>query len=361
MTEPRCSKVMVMAGGTGGHVFPALAVAQELRDRGVAVSWLGTRRGIEAELVPANQFPINYIDVTGLRGKGVAKLLKAPLLLVRALWQAIGVIRYERPDVVLGLGGFASGPGGLGARLLGLPLVIHEQNAVAGTTNKLLAKIATRVLEAFPGALPNGIWTGNPVRKEILNIAAPEQRVSVGARPMRLLVLGGSLGALAINQQLPEALSLLPDDLRLDVRHQCGRAHVAITEAAYQKAGVAAGIEPFIANMAEAYGWADLVLCRAGALTVSELAAAGVGSILIPYPHAIDDHQTMNAGWLVSKGAAKLLQQADLTPEKLASLLQSLLGDGEKLRDMAVSAKNLAKPNVAEVMADICMEVCREY
>ncbi|MEH6617278.1 MAG: undecaprenyldiphospho-muramoylpentapeptide beta-N-acetylglucosaminyltransferase [Porticoccus sp.] len=349
-----------MAGGTGGHVFPALAVAQELRARGITVSWLGTRRGIEAELVPANQFPINYIDVEGLRGKGVVKLLKAPILLIRALWQAIGLIRRECPDAVLGLGGFASGPGGLAARILGLPLVIHEQNAAAGTTNKLLAKIASRVLEAFPGALPNGEWTGNPVRKEIEGIAEPEQRIAQGDRPLRLLVLGGSLGALAINQQVPQALALLPESQQLEVRHQCGKSHVAITEEAYQAVAVNVQVEPFITDMAEAYSWADLVVCRAGALTVSEIAAAGVGAILIPYPHAIDDHQTRNGEWLVKQGAAELIQQVDLTPEKLGSLLESWLGDREKLRSMAVSARQLAKSNVADVVADVCMEVCRE-
>ncbi len=349
-----------MAGGTGGHVFPALAVAQELRTRGIAVSWLGTRRGIEAELVPANQFPINYVDVEGLRGKGVVKLLKAPVLLIRALWQAIGLIRRESPDVVLGLGGFASGPGGLAAKILGLQLVIHEQNAVAGTTNKLLAKIANRVLEAFPGTLPKGEWTGNPVRKEIEHIAEPEQRIAQGDRPLRLLVLGGSLGALAINQQIPEALALLPEGLQLDVRHQCGKAHATVTEEAYQVVAVKAQIEPFIADMAEAYGWADLVVCRAGALTVSEIAATGVGSILVPYPHAIDDHQTRNGEWLVKQGAAELIQQADMTAEKLAVVLNSWLGDKEKLRSVAVRARQLAKPNVAEAVADVCMEVCRE-
>jgi UDP-N-acetylglucosamine--N-acetylmuramyl-(pentapeptide) pyrophosphoryl-undecaprenol N-acetylglucosamine transferase len=352
--------VIVMAGGTGGHVFPALAVAQELRARGVSVSWLGTRRGIEAELVPANQFPINYIDVEGLRGKGVVKLLKAPFLLVRALWQAFGLVRQESPDAVLGLGGFASGPGGLAARMLGLPLVIHEQNAVAGTTNKLLAKIASRVLEGFPGVLPGGEWTGNPVRNDIVRLVGPEQRIAQGGRPLRLLVLGGSLGALAINQQIPEALSLLSGSQQLEVRHQCGKAHVAVTEEAYQAAVVKAHVIPFIADMAEAYGWADMVICRSGALTVSELAAVGVGSLLIPFPHAIDDHQTRNGEWLVKHGAAELIQQEDLTAEKLALLLQQWMGDKEKLLAMAVSARQLAKPDVAEAIADICMEVCCE-
>jgi UDP-N-acetylglucosamine--N-acetylmuramyl-(pentapeptide) pyrophosphoryl-undecaprenol N-acetylglucosamine transferase len=351
---------MVMAGGTGGHVFPALAVAQELRDRDITVTWLGTRRGIEAELVPENRFPIDYIDVEGLRGTGVVRLLKAPILLVRALWQAMGVIRKERPDAVLGLGGFASGPGGVAARLLGLPLVIHEQNAIAGTTNKLLAKIASRMLTAFPGALPRGEWVGNPVRKEIVALPAPQQRIAQSGRPLRLLVLGGSLGALAINQQVPAALAMLEEAQRPEVRHQCGRKHSAETENAYKEAAVEASVEPFITDMAEAYGWADMVVCRAGALTISELAAAGVGALLIPYPHAIDDHQTRNAEWLVKQDAAALIQQTDLTTEKLASLLNEWLGDRKKLQFMAVNARQLAKAGVAESVADICMEVCRE-
>ncbi|TNE80125.1 MAG: undecaprenyldiphospho-muramoylpentapeptide beta-N-acetylglucosaminyltransferase [Gammaproteobacteria bacterium] len=347
-----------MAGGTGGHVFPALAVAQALRAREVSVSWLGTRRGIEAELVPAHDLPINYIDVAGLRGKGLVKLLWAPLLLVRALWQALAVLRRERPDAVLGLGGFASGPGGLAARLLGIPLVIHEQNAIAGTTNKLLGKMANRILEAFPGALPRGEWTGNPVRPEIGALPEPRQRIAPADRPRHLLVLGGSLGALAINQLLPEALALLPEAGRPQVIHQCGRAHQQVTEEAYQQAGVEAQVEPFIADMAAAYGWADLVICRSGALTVSELAAAGVASILIPFPFAIDDHQTHNGQWLVDGGAAELIQQNELSAEKLAGRLTRWLSDGERLKTMAENARKLAKPHVAERVADICEEVC---
>ncbi len=351
--------MMVMAGGTGGHVFPALAVAQALRARDVAVSWLGTRRGIEAELVPANGFSINYIEVEGLRGKGIAKLLWAPLLLLRALWQAMAVLRRERPDAVLGLGGFASGPGGLAAKLLGIPLVIHEQNAIAGTTNRLLAKVANRVLVAFPGALPGGEWTGNPVRPEISELPAPQVRMAQPGRPHRVLVLGGSLGALAINQRVPEALATLPEASRPQVRHQCGRAHQQLTVDSYRRAGVAAQVEPFIADMAEAYGWADLVICRAGALTVSELAAAGVASVLIPFPFAIDDHQTHNAQWLVDGDAAVLIPQSQLTAEKLAGVVQSWLADGERLKAMAANARKLARPRVAEQVADICEEVCR--
>jgi UDP-N-acetylglucosamine--N-acetylmuramyl-(pentapeptide) pyrophosphoryl-undecaprenol N-acetylglucosamine transferase len=349
---------MVMAGGTGGHVFPALAVAQELRDRDVAVTWLGTRRGIEAELVPNHKFPINYIDVEGVRGRGIVKLLKAPFVLIKAIWQSVNVIRSQKPDVVLGLGGFASGPGGVAARLLGLPLVIHEQNAIAGTTNKLLSNIANRVLEAFPGALPQGEWVGNPVRKEIAALPLSKQ---VNDRPLQLLVLGGSLGASAINQQVPAALALLAQSARPRVRHQCGRAHQAVTEKAYSAAGVEVSIEPFIADMAEAYGWADMVICRAGALTVAELTAAGVGALLVPYPHAIDDHQTKNGEWLVGQGAALLIQQPDLTPEKLTALISEWSADRDKLESMAVNARQMAKVGVAESVADVCVEVCREH
>jgi UDP-N-acetylglucosamine--N-acetylmuramyl-(pentapeptide) pyrophosphoryl-undecaprenol N-acetylglucosamine transferase len=355
---------MVMAGGTGGHVFPALAVAEVLRDRNVVVTWLGTRRGIEAELVPEHGFPIDFIDVEGVRGRGVMKLLKAPFVLMKALWQSIGVIRSQKPEVVLGLGGFASGPGGVAARLLGLPLVIHEQNAVAGTTNTLLAKIANRILEAFPGALPRGEWVGNPVRKAIEDLPALDQDkiadgVSSDLPPIQLLVLGGSLGASAINQQVPKALALLPGEVAIEVRHQCGRAHQSDTESAYEAAGVKASIEPFIADMAEAYEWADVVVCRAGALTVAELTAAGVGALLIPYPHAIDDHQTKNGEWLVEQKAALLMQQSDLTPEKLAAQITEWSTDRTKLQSMAVNARAMAKSGVAESVADICMEVCR--
>ena len=351
--------MMVMAGGTGGHVFPALAVAEVLRERNVAVTWLGTRRGIESDLVPEHGFPIDFIDVEGVRGRGVMKLLKAPFVLMKSLWQSIGVIRNQKPEVVLGLGGFASGPGGVAARLLGLPLVIHEQNAIAGTTNSLLAKIASRVLEAFPGALPRGEWVGNPVRKDIEALPLQKEHEMTGERPLRLLVLGGSLGATAINEQLPKALALLAGEVAPEVRHQCGRAHETNTESAYKTAGVNASIEPFIADMAEAYGWADVVICRAGALTVAELTAAGVGALLIPYPHAIDDHQTKNGEWLVEQRAALLMQQSDLTPEKLAAQITEWSTDRTKLQSMAVNAQTMAKSGVAESVADICMEVCR--
>ena len=351
---------MVMAGGTGGHVFPALAVAEELRQRGIFVSWLGTRRGIESELVPANDFPIHYIQVEGLRGTGMMRRIKAPFSLLRALWQAWRVIRREQPDVLLGLGGFVSGPGGIAAKLLRKPLVIHEQNAVAGTTNKLLAKVAMRVMEAFPATLPGGEWCGNPVRREIAQLPEPTNHLSTSDRPLRLLVLGGSLGALAINQQVPEALSILDDSERPQVRHQCGRKHEETTRIAYLQAGVDASIEPFVTDMAAAYDWADLVICRAGALTVAELAAAGVGSILVPFPYAIDDHQTANARWLVEAGAAELMPQSEMVAEHLAELLHRLLSDKAHLVMLATNARRLAKTDAAVLVANACEETCCE-
>lgn len=349
--------MLVMAGGTGGHVFPALAVAAALRDRGHTVEWLGTRAGIEAELVPANGFVLYTINVAGVRGKGVGAKLMAPLQIARALWQAVAVVRAVRPAVVLGLGGFASGPGGLAAKLLGIPLVIHEQNAVAGTTNRILARFATRVLEAFPGALNKGEFTGNPVRADISAIAAPQQRGLGARKPLHLLVLGGSLGATAINSLVPRALSLLSHDKRPQVRHQCGRKNVDATTAAYRGVGVEAQVEPFIADMAEAYEWADFVVCRAGALTVSELAAAGVGALLIPFPAAIDDHQTKNGQWLANHNAAIVLRQSDLTPTVLVNELEQLIDSPVRLLAMANNSRALAKADATARVADICEEV----
>ncbi len=352
-------RVLIMAGGTGGHVFPALAVAEELRGRGIEVSWLGTRRGIEADVVPDADFPLHFIDVVGLRGKsGVAGKLKAPFGLLKALWQAIVIVHRVDPQCVLGFGGFASGPGGLAARLLGKPLVIHEQNAVAGTTNRILQKLATRVLQAFPNALAKGEHCGNPVRREITALDAPQSRLTlVEGQPPRLLVLGGSLGALAINQVIPGALALLPSAERPAVLHQCGQKHLNTTLKAYEDAAVEAEVLPFVDDMAAAYGAADFVICRAGALTVSELTAAGIGSLLIPYPHAIDDHQSENARWLVENNAAVLMPQQDLNPEALAILLKELFTDKQQLVAMAVAARALALPKAVSSVADACEEV----
>lgn len=356
--------VLVMAGGTGGHIFPALAVARELQSRGCQVRWLGTAKGLESEIVPQAGFPIDYISIGGLRGKGMATLLLAPFRLAQAMWQAVGVIRRERPDVVLGVGGFVTGPGGAMSWLMGRPLVIHEQNAVAGLTNRLLAPLAKVVCEAFPGTF-NGkahvVCTGNPVRAEIVAIAEPTQRFEARkGQPLRLLVLGGSLGALALNQNVPLALAQLPAGERPVVRHQAGKRTVEAARAAYAEAGVEAEVSEFISDMAEAYAWADLVICRAGALTVCELAAAGVGAVMVPYPHAVDDHQTRNARYLSENGAGLLLPQAQLTPEALVGVLRRI-GQGERAREtlltMATAARALAMPQATTLVADICLEV----
>lgn len=355
------SKVLIMAGGTGGHVFPALACARQLQRQGYEVHWLGTRRGIEAELIPAAGIPVHYIDIQGLRGKGRAGLLKAPVRLLRALNQSLRVVRQLQPVCVLGAGGYVTGPGGVAAWLRRIPLVIHEQNAVVGTTNRLLAKIATRRCEGFDDSFAAGAErrsTGNPVRPEIFAIPLMSWD---GSRPPRLLVLGGSLGALPLNWLLPEALAQLPVDQRPQVRHQCGKQHVEAAREAYISTGVSAEVEPFIADMAEAYAWADLVVCRAGALTVAELAAAGRPALLIPLPHAIDDHQSANARYLADRGAAELLPQKTLTAAQLAQRLNTLFTQPETLRLMAEHARKQAKPDATADVVRACLEVALEH
>jgi UDP-N-acetylglucosamine--N-acetylmuramyl-(pentapeptide) pyrophosphoryl-undecaprenol N-acetylglucosamine transferase len=351
------ANVLIMAGGTGGHVFPALACAREFQARGYNVHWLGTPRGIENELVPQAGLPLHRIEMSGLRGKGLLSLLKAPLLLARALWQARRVLRELRPVCVLGMGGFVTGPGGWAARLAGVPLVIHEQNAVAGTANRALVPFAARVCEAFPdtfAASAKRRTTGNPVRPELFLAAS---RQSPAARPVRLLVLGGSLGAEPLNKLLPAALAQVKAELRPQVRHQAGRQHAEVTRARYAEAGVDAEVLPFIRDMAAAYAWADLVICRAGALTVCELAAAGQPSLLIPLPHAIDDHQTRNAEYLARAGAAVLLPQHATDAAALAAQLTEVLMHSEKLEAMGATARRLAKPEATREVVDICLEV----
>jgi UDP-N-acetylglucosamine--N-acetylmuramyl-(pentapeptide) pyrophosphoryl-undecaprenol N-acetylglucosamine transferase len=349
-------KVVIMAGGTGGHVFPALAVAEKLRQRGASISWLGTAAGIESELVPAANITLHCLSIEGVRGKGLAAKLKAPWLLLTAVWQARKILQQEQADVVLGLGGFASGPGGVAAWLLRKPLLIHEQNAVAGTTNSWLSKIANRVMEAFPGSLADAVHVGNPVRDSIAAVQ-PLSLEKEGA--LKLLVLGGSLGALALNQLLPEALAQLPKDLRPQVKHQTGKRHLAVTKAGYELQSVDAEVVEFIADMAAAYEWADLVICRAGALTVSELTLAGRAALLVPFPFAIDDHQTKNAQWLVDNKAGVLYQQADLTAELTANFIKEFTQDREKLEAMSRSVKMLAMPDAADKVADFCEQAAR--
>lgn len=346
-------RVLIMAGGTGGHIFPALAVAQQLTLLGIEVIWIGTKAGLEARLVPEAGYQIEWITVTGLRGKGLINWLLAPWRLIRAFLEALSIIRKISPTVVLGMGGFASGPGGLAAWLLRRPLVIHEQNAIAGLTNRILARLATRVLEAFPDTFNlNAIFTGNPVRAEIAALAKVTR--SECHQPWHLLVLGGSQGAAALNTVLPIAIAQLPQPLRPEIWHQSGKQLFESTSASYQTVAINAQIAPFITDMAAAYHWADLVICRAGALTIAEVAAAGVAAVLVPYPHAVDDHQTKNAQLLVDAGAAVLLPQTQFSPERLAEILRNFGEHPEQLNKMGQAAYQVARPNAtAEVVARI--------
>lgn len=354
------TRVMIMAGGTGGHVFPALAVADELKQRDVAVSWMGTAKGIEAQLVPEAGYALSKIKVQGLRGNGALGWLLAPFKLIAAVWQATKVLRDSKADVVMGLGGFASGPGGVAAWLLRKPLVIHEQNAIPGLTNKILAKLANRVLTGFPNSFGEKVaaeWVGNPVRKQIEDLAMPHLRQTEAQGAMKLLVLGGSLGARSLNTHIPAALAMLPTTTRPQVKHQCGNRHIEECRTAYREAAVEADVTDFIADMAAAYAWADLVICRAGALTVAELAAAGVASILVPFPYAVDDHQTHNAGLLVEAKAAELIADKDLDAKLLASKIKQFENDRDGLLNMANAARQVAKIGTATQIADICMEL----
>lgn len=356
----RVMRVLIMAGGTGGHVFPALAVADTLQARGVEVVWMGTRHGLEAELVPRAGYPMEWISIAGFRGKGLGNWLKAPFKLGVALLQALSILRRQQPAAVLGLGGFVSAPGGLGAWLLRRPLLIHEQNAIAGTANRLLAHLACRVMEAFPGAFPAAMTaecTGNPVREAIERLPEPHARLQGRRGSLRLLVLGGSQGARVFNELLPRALTLLAPEARPQIWHQCGPRQWEGAVAAYRAAGVEVRLVPFIEDMAEAYAWADLVLCRAGALTVTELMAAGIGSLLVPFPFAIDDHQRANARYLVEAGAAFLLPEKTLTAQQLAAEIARLGADRSALMSMAEAARQLHRGGAARRVAERCLEV----
>ncbi|MEN8179051.1 MAG: undecaprenyldiphospho-muramoylpentapeptide beta-N-acetylglucosaminyltransferase [Pseudomonadota bacterium] len=354
---------MVMAGGTGGHVFPALAVADWLRQQGCDIFWLGTPQGMETRLVPGRGYRMETIDVKGVRGAGWKRRLAAPFVIIRALWQAFLVLRRNRPGLVLGMGGFVTGPGGLMARVLRIPLVIQEQNAIPGLTNRLLSRIASRVFEAFPGSFANSVKaeeSGNPVRTEIAALPEPEQRLTRHAGRPRLLVLGGSLGARALNRMAPAALAKFAPTQRPEVRHQAGEKTLQDALNAYRQHGIEAEIKPFLDNMAAAYAWADLVICRAGALTVSELAAAGLGAVLVPFPYAVDDHQTRNAGFLVDAGAGVLMQESEMNADSLGKQLQTLLENPQQLLAMAQAARRLARPQAAEVVGRACLEVLQQ-
>jgi len=348
---------MIMAGGTGGHVFPALAVADYLRARDWRVVWLGASSGMEGRLVPQHGYELAPVRFAGLRGKGLVAKLLLPLNLLVAFWQSLRAIRAHHPDVVLGMGGYIAFPGGMMAALLGRPLAIHEQNSIAGLANRVLAGVADRVLVAFPGALRKSEPTGNPVREAIARVAPPAQRFAGRAGPLRVLVVGGSLGAAALNERVPQALALVPAGARPQVLHQSGAKHLDALRAGYAAAGIAADLQPFIEDMAQAYADADVVICRAGATTVAELAAAGVASILVPFPFAVDDHQTTNARYLADAGAALLVQQRDLTAERLADTLRGLTR--ERLLEMAGKARALGKPEATRAVAEACMELAR--
>ncbi|MCP1673855.1 UDP-N-acetylglucosamine--N-acetylmuramyl-(pentapeptide) pyrophosphoryl-undecaprenol N-acetylglucosamine transferase [Natronocella acetinitrilica] len=352
--------VMIMAGGTGGHVFPGLAVARRLIDEGVPVVWLGTQKGLEARVVPEAGIPVEWLQVAGLRGNGLLGWVMAPLRIARAVLQAMRVLRRVRPRCVLGLGGYVSGPGGFAAWAMRCPLVIHEQNAIAGLTNRLLSRVASRVLCAFPGAFaacPEAIVVGNPVRDEILALADNLQSGRQDGMPLQVLVVGGSLGAQILNEVVPASLALLPTNERPVVRHQAGSRTLSVAEAAYRQHGVSAEITAFIDDMAAAYAWADLVVCRAGALTISELAAVGRPAVLVPLPHAVDDHQTANARVLADAGAAWLLPQSTLTAEGLAEVLADVTHRPELLADMAARSRTVARHDAAGQVAKACLEV----
>jgi UDP-N-acetylglucosamine--N-acetylmuramyl-(pentapeptide) pyrophosphoryl-undecaprenol N-acetylglucosamine transferase len=348
--------ILIMAGGTGGHVFPALAVADELRIRGIPVVWLGTRAGIEARVVPQAGFSIEWLSISGLRGKGLLSTLLMPLKLVIACTQAMRVLFRRKPCAVLGMGGFVAGPGGLMAWLLRKPLLIHEQNAIPGLTNKLLSLVATQALEAFPGALgKKAICVGNPVRKNITDISLPEQRFVNHKGALRVLVVGGSLGAARLNELVPEAISMMKQEVRPEVLHQAGANNLETTLSLYKEFDVEARVEAFIDDISDAYSWADIVVCRAGAMTVFELAAAGLGSILIPYPYAVDDHQTANAHYLERVGAAIVCQQKDVTSEWLSNTILQLVQQRDRVLKMAKAAREQAKPDAANRVAAHCM------
>ena len=348
--------VLIMAGGTGGHIFPGIAVARELMARAVPVLWLGSEGGLETRLVPQAGIELKTIAISGVRGKGIASLLAAPLKIFRAVIAAWKLIGTTRPRSVLSRGGYGAGPGGIAAWLRGVPLVVHEQNSIAGTTNRILAKFARCRLCGFAGALPRSEWVGNPVRAEIAALAPPAERFATRPASANLLVLGGSQGARALNKALPAALAMMPGSARPQVRHQCGARLADEARAAYAQAGVEASVEPFIDDMAAAYAWADFVVCRAGALTIAELCAAGIGSLLVPFPFAVDDHQTRNAMWMVEHGAAQSVQESKVDASPLGPVLR-IRERRASLLKAAEAARALAKPLAAANIADICLQV----
>ena len=348
---------LIMAGGTGGHIFPGLAVAQALRDKGWRVHWLGAPGSMESRIVPARGIPLELVDFGGVRGKGPQTLVLLPFKLLRAFWQSLQVVRRVKPDVVVGLGGYITFPGGMMGVLCGKPLVLHEQNSVAGLANKVLAGVADRVFAAFPNVLKKAEWVGNPLRTEFLNLPAPDVRFAGRSGPLKVLVVGGSLGARALNTVVPQALALIPEAQRPVVTHQAGEKQIDELRANYAAAGVLATLTPFIDNTAQAFADADLVICRAGASTVTEIAAVGAAAVFVPFPAAVDDHQTFNARFLVDQGGGWLLPQADMTPEALAALLQKT--ERPALIQRGLEAKKMQKLNATQAVVAACEELAR--
>jgi UDP-N-acetylglucosamine--N-acetylmuramyl-(pentapeptide) pyrophosphoryl-undecaprenol N-acetylglucosamine transferase len=355
-TMSKCA--LVMAGGTGGHIFPGLAVAEALRERAWRVHWLGGPGSMESQLVPPRGFEFETIEFSGVRGKGLKTLVLLPLRLIKAFWQAIRVVRRVRPDVVVGLGGYITFPAGMVSVLLGKPLILHEQNSVAGMANRILARVADRVFCAFPHVLKKAAWVGNPLRAAFLRQSGPAERLGSRTGPLRLLVVGGSLGAKALNETVPQALALIPAERRPAVLHQSGAKQIDALRANYAAAGVTAELTPFIEDTAQAYAQADLIVCRAGASTVTEIAAVGAAAVFVPFPFAVDDHQTTNARFLVDAGGGWLVQQRDLRPEWLADLIQSTTRD--ELIRRALAAKRMQKTSATDEMVAACEELARK-
>ncbi len=351
--------VMIMAGGTGGHIYPALAVADYLKACGSEILWLGTNKGLESKVVPEHGYPLFYLDVSGVRGKGLIKKLIAPFNILKAILQSLSIMKQQKPAAVLGMGGFASGPGGIAAFLLGIPLCIHEQNSIAGLTNKLLKPFARFVMQAFPNTFNQSkkvLTTGNPVRKEILALAESGQQDIKNDEGINLLIIGGSLGAKRLNEVVPNAAKQLHENIKLNIRHQCGDKHHSSTSQIYTDLQIEASVEPFIKDMAAAYQWADLIICRAGAMTVAEVSIVGIPSIFIPYPYAVDDHQTANARYLTDKNLAKLIQETELTESILVKAIEELCQSQQHLNKLAVEIRKLGKVNATQLVAEQCLE-----
>jgi UDP-N-acetylglucosamine--N-acetylmuramyl-(pentapeptide) pyrophosphoryl-undecaprenol N-acetylglucosamine transferase len=357
-----------MAGGTGGHIFPALAVAEKLREHGANIDWLGTQSGMEFSLVPQKNIPLHLVSVKGFRGKGIVKKILSPFLLLKAIIEAIVIIRKVAPDVVIGFGGYVAAPGGIAAYLSGKALIIHEQNSVAGSTNKLLSIFATKKLEAFSGSLTNALLVGNPVRESVVkvfnelddktNVLNNIEESANGDQVKNILIMGGSLGAAAINSLVPHAINQLPKNISLKIWHQTGKDKSQQVTKDYKDLAINARVDEFIEDVTAAYRWADIIVCRAGALTVSEVAIVGLPAIFIPYPHAIDNHQVVNAQWLVKNNAAKMIEQSDLDVASLSAMLNDFLSDKQKMSDYSLALKKLAMPNSAQQVADVCEAVC---